>query len=110
MAFQMGSYTVWGCHVEITTDISLLVNDISNIENDSRWLAWGPVDAAKSYRSFTSRGMCFRPKRLDRMTQNSGVMVTAKTSTYVAVGDANPVLDNVMYYERIIDIIELNYS
>jgi hypothetical protein len=85
-------------------------NDISNMQNDIRWLARGPVDAAKSYCGFLSRGMRFRSKRLDRMTQNSGVMVTAKTSTFARAGDTTPVLDNVTYYGRIIDIIELNYS
>jgi hypothetical protein len=37
-------------------------------------------------------------------------MVTAKTSSYARTGDANPVLCDVTYYGRIIDIVELNYS
>jgi hypothetical protein len=42
--------------------------------------------------------------------QSSGVVLTAKTSSYACASDARPVLGNVTYYGRIINIIELHYS
>ncbi|CAN0898937.1 hypothetical protein LINGRAHAP2_LOCUS19989 [Linum grandiflorum] len=76
--------------------------------NDSRanetvkWLARGPNTVARRFTGYITKGIRFRTKDREASgkSQNSGVVVISETSTSV---------NDIEYYGRINDIIELNY-
>lgn len=50
-----------------------------------------------------------KDREINRRTQNSGIALTAKISSYASARDQNPISGDVTYYGIITDIIELNY-
>lgn len=81
------------------------------ISEELRVLARGPNDVGKRYNAFIVNGFRFHTKDLEkrRKTQNSGVIITAKTSSFSSAKDNNPVVGDVTYYGVLKDIIELEY-
>ncbi|KAJ9561926.1 hypothetical protein OSB04_007086 [Centaurea solstitialis] len=82
------------------------------ITNELRVLANGPVEIVNKYKGFIVNGYRFHTKEVERKkkTQNSGVVLEAKTSSFSSARDNNPVVGDVTYYGVLNDIIELEYS
>lgn len=85
---------------------------IGPISDEIKVLAQGPNHIARRFKAFAmDNGYKFRTEECEREmnTQNSGVMVLAKTESYASRRDTRPKLGDVNYYGRLTDIIELNY-
>ncbi|XVE92524.1 hypothetical protein REPUB_Repub01dG0104600 [Reevesia pubescens] len=67
-----------------------------------QWLARGPNNMGRKFKGYIIGGVRFHTKEIEerRKTQNSGVVITTKTSCLD---------DDVTYYGVLKDIIELNY-
>lgn len=75
-------------------------------------MALGPRDTAIRFSGYIINGVRYHTKEreLKRKTQNSGVMLKAKTSSYSSARDMNPQEGDVTYYGRITDMVELYYT
>ena len=82
------------------------------LSEEIKILALGPSQKATRFNGYIINGTRYHTKscELRRKTQNSGVMVKAKTSSYASAKDINPVEGDVAYYGYVTDIIELYYS
>ncbi|XP_058112986.1 uncharacterized protein LOC131256009 [Magnolia sinica] len=81
------------------------------VPKEVRSLARGPNTVARRFKGYIINGFRFRTRDRERdlKTQNSGVVVTAKTSSFASTSDRNPVIGDVDYYGVLTDIIELDY-
>ncbi|CAA0839975.1 Unknown protein [Striga hermonthica] len=85
--------------------------ELEQVSNHIKWLALGPSHVARRYTGYFINGYKFYTKARDAKlkTQNSGVTLTALTSSFASTKDSNPSVDGVTYYGRINDIIEIDY-
>ncbi|CAL5392138.1 unnamed protein product [Camellia sinensis] len=90
----------------------LLATENVALSDAIKILALGPSQKATRFNGYIINGTRYhtRSRELRRKTQNSGVMVKAKTSSYASAKDINPVEGDVVYYGYVTDIIELYYS
>ncbi|KAH0769857.1 hypothetical protein KY290_013838 [Solanum tuberosum] len=71
----------------------------------------GPNSIAKRYSGYLINGYRFHVRQRDarRKTQNSGVTLVALTTSFASSKDKNPIVADLTYYGRIVDIVELDY-
>ena len=74
-------------------------------------LALGPNRTARRFTGYVVNGYRFHTSDRDSRctTQNSGVYLTAQTTSFANSRDENPIVGDVSYYGSIEEIIELDY-
>ncbi|KAL8089227.1 hypothetical protein AgCh_038856 [Apium graveolens] len=82
-----------------------------NILRELEVLAMGPNRATKEYRGYVINRYRFHSKNRDAKckTQNSGVFLTALTTSFASSKDENPTVGNVNYYGAIEEIVGVDY-
>ncbi|XP_077232330.1 uncharacterized protein LOC143868769 [Tasmannia lanceolata] len=81
------------------------------VSENLQWLARGPSLRVKKYNGCLINGFRFHTKMLERKrkTQNSGVILVARTPNYSSRKDKNPIHADKSYYGVLTDIFELDY-
>ena len=74
-------------------------------------MAQGPNKTTSRFKKYLINGFRFRIKDINirSKSQNSGVVVTAKTSSFASSKDNNPIVGDVSYFGNVVDVIELDY-
>ncbi|KAH0743977.1 hypothetical protein KY290_031970 [Solanum tuberosum] len=83
----------------------------STVSDDLKFLANGPAPHARRFTIFNINGIKFRTtsREHELKTQNNGVFLTSSTTCIASSSDGNLRLADLPYYEKLEDIIELNY-
>ncbi|KAK0601149.1 hypothetical protein LWI29_021662 [Acer saccharum] len=82
-----------------------------HVNEDLKLLAQGPNKIALRFKKYLINGFRFQIKEIDirSKTQNSGVVVTVKTSNLASSKDKNLIVGDVSYFGNVVDVIELDY-
>jgi len=86
--------------------------DISNtVSNDLKYVAQGPTPHARRFFAFNANGFKFEIEHREHglKTQNSRVFLTSSTSYVASRANQNIREEDLTYYAKLTDIIELNY-
>ena len=81
----------------------------SGVNETLKWLAYGPRRYIMSYPGYIINGIRFHTKENEKSTKNSGVSIEAETICRSSAKDNNQVLEKIIYYGIIKDIILLDY-
>ncbi|XP_071688432.1 uncharacterized protein [Rutidosis leptorrhynchoides] len=84
----------------------------NRITSDIETLANGPSEVVKKYKGYIINGFRFHINDVEKnmITQNSGVIHQALTSSFSSARDNDPIVVDVTYYDVLKDIIELKYG
>ncbi|XP_062075803.1 uncharacterized protein LOC133779922 [Humulus lupulus] len=87
-------------------------NGDNRASEDLRCLENGPNNVFFRFKKYLINGFRFHTKEIEKnlRTQNSGVIMTAKTQSFASSRDPNPIFGEVTFYGILTDIIELDYS
>ncbi|XP_057760478.1 uncharacterized protein LOC130980854 [Arachis stenosperma] len=101
---QMGNFK--GAFTLMNPDI------INTVHEDLRYLVRGLSRYAMRFSTFSINGLSFRTTNRDNelKTQNSGVFLMSSTPCVASASDANVRNVDLSYYDKLEDIIELNYN
>ncbi|XP_057809078.1 uncharacterized protein LOC131023551 [Salvia miltiorrhiza] len=94
--------------------ITWMREQVANTAIDSRlrFLSFGPSKRVTQYASYTIDGFVFNTKNRDdfRVAQNSGVSIHASVMQVASSKDKNPIVCDMLFYGRIEEIWELDYT
>ncbi|RYR66245.1 hypothetical protein Ahy_A03g012223 [Arachis hypogaea] len=98
-------------HVLVNCDVVVPIKSTLH-SKEMKLLAYGPMIQARHFWAYNVNGYKFNTitKKDGLKTQNSGVYVSSDTRSYASMRDNRVVVGSVLYYKKILDIIELNYS
>ncbi|KAL4306318.1 hypothetical protein AHAS_Ahas16G0166300 [Arachis hypogaea] len=90
----------------------LVPMDSTQYSKEMKLLACGPMLQARHFEAYNINGYMFRTfiNENELKTQNSGVYVSSNRRSYAIMRDNIVVVGSVPYDEKIVNIIELNYS